>query len=172
MPRKEKITGIVASFMLHLFLFLYLFLPPVLHKRNTASNLEENKVEVQLLSDPKVSRNTITIPKSELGLTMPSEISEDIIPCKDKASTYQGIGVLYYGPVNAVYKAPEQYPAYRAGIRVGDQLLNPGEEVINGYVDVYIQRGYEKLRFHIKIGTICFEEMPRRDVPIVDNDGK
>jgi C-terminal processing protease CtpA/Prc len=72
-----------------------------------------------------------------------------------QGKTYVGIG-LQFNLDQAVTVAPESYPAYKAGIRVGDQVLNPDfEPDADGYDVVDFTRHGKHHRLRIKTQWIC-----------------
>lgn len=78
--------------------------------------------------------------------------------CKD--SWYGGIGIKRIEATGEVTEAPEYYPAYIAGIRVGDMLLSekeilgePGTEV-----DVRVERDSDKYTFTVMRDRICYDK--------------
>lgn len=79
-------------------------------------------------------------------------------PCE---RTYIGVGFqyLYTGSSLLVTRAPEQLPAYRMGLRVGDEVVSismdtskPGQEAV-----IRVRRGGHIVALTTKTDTICFE---------------
>lgn len=79
-------------------------------------------------------------------------------PCKGNRE-YLGIGITFMPGTHVVVTAPPGYPAYEAGIRIGDYLMDPWtRENEHGVVTMIAIRGYEKHVFHIKMDRICYSE--------------
>ena len=79
--------------------------------------------------------------------------------CELADNTYIGVGIIFAPFNDTISYAPEQYPAYKAGIRVGDTILNPTEEMINGYIKFEIMRGIARFTFNVKAEKICYQEI-------------
>lgn len=76
-------------------------------------------------------------------------------PVCETGKAYIGIGIQL-NSYETVVVAPESYPAYQAGIRVGDLVLNPDVEPdFSGYETVDVQRQHRHHRVHIKTQWIC-----------------
>jgi hypothetical protein len=81
----------------------------------------------------------------------------DDLFCADKSQVFLGVGVLYSRDDGMVTYAPEYYPAFRAGIRTGDLILNPDDQVdASGYITLKISRQGRSLIFRIKAEKICY----------------
>lgn len=79
--------------------------------------------------------------------------------CTDVMKSYRGIGVTLTAPPWLVMEAPPQYPAYRAGIRPGDELIELYPAVDdNGYARYTVIRKNIPKVYRIKLEKICFEE--------------
>jgi hypothetical protein len=79
--------------------------------------------------------------------------------CEGKDNTYTGVGIMIQPGSDTVIKAPEQYPAYRAGMRVGDFIIDPfGVDIVDGYMTFKIMRHTEIMEFHIKVENICYKK--------------
>lgn len=149
MKRSTKV-GLAATILLHLSLFLFFI--PIIPTKNTPPPPDEIKpLMVRLLPKTdavhdevlKGNKDTIVYPAN-------SQI------CGGKDKSYTGIGLIFMPGSHMVIYAPEYYPAYKAGVRVGDYILDPYSNPINGYVDLEIRRGYNTLKFHIKVDNICY----------------
>jgi hypothetical protein len=92
----------------------------------------------------------LTLPKNNTLL----DSEEGAPPCADGKS-YWGIG-MQFNLNNIVINAPESYPAYHAGIRVGDVVtdrdIHPDEQ---GYETVEFTRRGKLHRLRIKTEWIC-----------------
>jgi len=74
-------------------------------------------------------------------------------PCE---SHYVGIGVLYRYNDGRITDAPESLPAYEAGVRVGDRLLDIPLSMTPGKtVRVVVGRNGQRLTLHITPRFIC-----------------
>lgn len=79
--------------------------------------------------------------------------------CELADNTYIGVGIIFAPFNDTISYAPEQYPAHKAGIRVGDTILNPVEPIIDGYIKFEIMRGIERFVFNVKAEKICYQEI-------------
>jgi hypothetical protein len=79
--------------------------------------------------------------------------------CKLGGQHYEGIGILHSFGTEIVISAPAEYPAYRAGIRVGDTVMElykiPGAKA--KYVKVHRSGVPDPLEFMIPMEEICFD---------------
>ena len=83
----------------------------------------------------------------------------DEVMCAGKDNTYVGVGIKIQPGSDTIVAAPEQYPAYRAGMRVGDFIIDPfGVDIVDGYMDFKIMRHTEVFQFHIKVENICYKK--------------
>ncbi len=82
------------------------------------------------------------------------EIQDSGLACLD-SKAYLGIGIQY-DLNDLVIVAPESYPAYKAGIRLGDEVLNPDfEPDADGYEIVEFKREGKHHWRRIKTQRIC-----------------
>jgi hypothetical protein len=151
-----KKIGAALSILLHLSLLIYFIdfqekYPKVEPIPDAALPLP---VEVRLLpySDPSIGEI-----KPDEGLEKIKYPSDGRI-CNGKDKFYKGIGIIYNPGSFVIIYAPEYYPAYKAGLRIGDRIVDPDIPEIDGYVDIEINRGYSIEQFHIKTDNICFNE--------------
>ena len=81
--------------------------------------------------------------------------AQDFAPnCLD-GKAYRGIG-MQYDPDEVVTVVPSSYPAYKAGIRLGDEILNPDfQPDADGYDLVDFKRHGKQRSLRIKTQWIC-----------------
>jgi hypothetical protein len=158
--RMKRTIGITGTALIHAALVcVFLYGPPT--GRGTAqragSSGASEYVNVRLI--PKlVSAGIQPVPSTGSQAGLKGKAAEERI-CRDKDETYQGIGIIYAPLTLVVLEAPESYPAYKAGLREGDVLLEPRKEPDkNGYVIYHVLRDNERLTFQIKQEKICFEQ--------------
>jgi len=149
MPRKFKTLGIICSIILHIIPFLFLI-------------KLVDKTQVSAIP-PGVVTNVRLIPIAEQGIQQEKKpkgdftvYEKDEVVCEGKDSSYLGIGLLFQLGTGVVSFVPKQYPAYKAGIRVGDMMVDPWVTEVDGYMDIEVVRGYQHLKFHVKMDTICY----------------
>jgi hypothetical protein len=153
---KGKTIGIIVSLMLHLFLLFILLWTPQMYEKLGNPKTESKPVEVTL----KVMEHTPARPeqsKNDLPANKPKYETDSVI-CSGKDKTYVGVGLVYQPGSNLVTRAPPGLPAYDAGVRIGDFILDPDAPMINGYITFNIRRSFTFLVFHIKADNICFQE--------------
>ena len=79
--------------------------------------------------------------------------------CPRGKVSYTGVGMLYDANTGTVDAAPENMPAYIAGIRINDIFLNPFDSPdADGYIDIKIERYNTVLTFHVKTTRICYDK--------------
>jgi hypothetical protein len=122
-------------------------------------------------SDPALVEITILPLKSKLAIVANDvpEISNNEMPspkyktderiCTNKDKNYFGVGFIWNPGTGRIIYAPEDYPAYKAGMRPGDFVMNPDADFSDGYIDLFVvrERG-QQYHFHIKGDNICFQD--------------
>jgi C-terminal processing protease CtpA/Prc len=103
-------------------------------------------------SESDYEKRLLTVRKEQL-VKVPNPGSEKK-PCDNK---YEGIGIRYNWAENdrLVIDAPPEFPAYKAGIRVGDTFM--GIKIADGIGTVRIISRGRDLTYKIKTTMICFE---------------
>jgi predicted metalloprotease with PDZ domain len=114
---------------------------------------EPKPVTVRLIPKEQPSKDPEILKGNKDSLSYPT----DPHICSSKDKSYRGVGIIYSYGSNMIVHAPEYYPAYKAGLRLGDFIVNETTEV-NGYIDFDVRRGYTKLFFHIKLDNICYND--------------
>jgi hypothetical protein len=157
MSKRTKIAGLIFTIILHSFL-LFSFLPskPKYPKVDPIPNTTiPLSVEVRLIP--------IIEPTSNIETKIADEGKKVSYPtdgriCGGKDKHYKGIGVIYNPGTHIITHAPEYYPGYISGLRIGDYIVDPEVAEVDGYIRFDILRAHEQLRFHIKTDNICFQE--------------
>ena len=151
---KKRMVGLVCSMFLHTSLFVYLIFPPLQIIPSQKQEQDEPKpVSVKLIPMEKPSEDADILKGNKDALSYPT----DPEICSGLDKTYRGVGVMSTFGSNMIVYAPEFYPGYKAGLRIGDYIVNDAREV-NGYIDFEIRRGYTALFFHIKTDNICYND--------------
>ena len=84
-----------------------------------------------------------------------SMVKGDITPCDNQ---YEGIG-LAFNPMHKVVKVAKGWPADRAGIRIGDYLVDPYNMLPkDGFMEFEVIRGEKKVRMKLRTENICQKE--------------
>ena len=151
----SKILIAFSTIILHslLFVFAIEMVQDRTHKKE--ENQEHTIRDIKLIPAETLSSEDRLILLRKEQKNRREEIKTYQTTC-DNNKKYIGIGLLYNFGSQLIYEVPKTYPAYKAGIRVGDYLVNPFEEIKNGYITINIIRGYEKLHFYIKAEKICY----------------
>lgn len=148
-------TAIAVSIMLHLLVFFSIFHAHATPREPTTyQHTGEDGIAIQLITKQDVPDESTTTTNGVGTLT-----TEEKVFCSDKDKRYKGIGITYYVKQRVVLSAPQSYPAYKAGVRVGDGVIDPGY-VPNkdGTVDVIVTRDEKELHFVIMPGEICYKD--------------
>lgn len=118
--RAARITGATGSLLVHVFLILSL-----LHITGTApAQIHRHTEWKEETADP-----TVKLRGADKGLVPQEKTPEGLAisggdPCQDRS--YIGIGVLV-SVLDRVLMVGDNTPASRAGLRVGDVVMNPEE---------------------------------------------
>jgi len=80
--------------------------------------------------------------------------------CDSTKNLYDGVGFIYLPSTGQVLNAPTMLPAYQAGIRIGDLLLNDPDPDADGFESLVVLKfqASTPTTFHIKTIKICFKE--------------
>lgn len=94
---------------------------------------------------------------------LPSEPGDSEMPAC--ARTYRGIGITRWALSEGIKAIAKGGPADKAGLQVGDVILNDDELGADRYmvghpVKLHIERAGRRLTVVVVIGRICFEENP------------
>lgn len=149
------ILAILVSLIIHaIFLFTLsttLTPPPPPPPPPARDNIKVKLVESAPLN--YVQQDTTTV--DEYGKKV---YKRDEKMCAGLDNTYLGIGIMIQPGSDTVIAAPPQYPAYKAGMRIGDYIVNPwGVVIVDGYLDYDVRRSTEILKFHVKVENICYK---------------
>jgi len=144
-----KLSGVIGTLVVHASVLL-LFISPSCTPKHPPSAAAEQRVSVNLLPPPSPAAHLSAEGPNPGGGT-PSD------PCPAEKQ-YEGIGILWMPGTRLIVKAPPGYPAYRAGIRVGDMLVNPDELYPRGNIlEIDVFRHTTRLTFKVKLEKICFD---------------
>lgn len=157
MSNRIKIAGFVFSVVLHLLL-LFLILPPEPKYPKLdpdPDSIMPMPVEVRLIPkfDPSLTSETKIVDE---GNRISYPIDDRV--CNGKDKSYKGIGIIYNPGTHIITHAPEYYPGYKAGLRVGDFIVEPEVGPVGDYITFDVLRLREQFRLHIKTDNICFQE--------------
>jgi hypothetical protein len=146
----QRRFGFIGSILLHGSIVLYLLWP-------RAQQVPPPKPLPQA-SEETTTVKLMSVADSDKAIALGNQaggIDPEI--CADRDQRYIGIGITFGFGTNLVLTAPPQYPAYRAGIRVGDMLEDPWA-ITNtpAWITVKVTRHDKKLSFRVKPSDICF----------------
>jgi len=155
--KQSKVIGATGTILLHLLIvFAFLYNPPkYLDIQPVPEMKEPHRIEVKLIPIIKPTLDSI-IKTKDNGKKVSYPTDSKI--CNGKDKFYKGIGVIYNPGTHIITHAPEYYPGYIAGLRVGDFIVDPESQEINGYITFDIMRSREQQQFHIKTDNICFQD--------------
>ncbi len=148
-------VAMVASILLHMVIIL----PISIKSAETKITKAEAQPSVKLLPIEKLEPMRPAALKSDQYYKSQRHVdpySNEAI-CEGKDKNYVGIGMIAQPGSNRVIVVPEQYPAYKAGIRRGDVILDLyGPEIVNGYLTFTVNRGNDITRIKIHVEKICY----------------
>ena len=154
--RRNKIIGLIISILIHIAILLPFLISSngiKVHKPKPPPD-EPHSIELTLLPMATAEDPKLTSDKSNKKATYPT----DTKICAGRDKTYVGIGFVINFGSDMIIHIPEFYPAYKAGMRLGDLILNPYEVPVNGWIDYDVMRHTERLHFHVKVDNICYNE--------------
>ena len=153
---RNKIFGIFGCILFHLLIILP-FVVTIVETKEKVKKIQPHKeieIDVKLIpTKPKINEN-----QNKIDLALKLSYPADPEFCTEKDKTYLGIGLLKSFGSDLIIYIPKPFPAYKAGLRLGDFILNPDAEIIDGYLDYDIMRYDKKMHFHIKVDNICFNK--------------
>ena len=148
----KRTVGIIGTLVIHLALPIYLLWPRHPPPPPPASEIEHS-VRVTLI--PKISAAPAITEGDGPGING----APDPRICAGRHKTYTGIGIIHGIGTLRIDSAPATYPAYKAGLRVGDQIVELYHEIGGSpYMRVHVTRNGQHLKFRIKVEPICYEE--------------
>lgn len=150
-----SIVGIAATLLLHLALAVAALWVPERPKGASGPPLpvaaEPRSLQVRLLPP-----DAATEEKQEGDSHMSAGIREE--KCSSKGDTYLGVGIVHNIGSGIISSAPPSYPAYKAGIREGDALIEMYRLPSTNRMRLVVQRGGQTISRTIKMEQICFSE--------------
>ena len=138
--------GLIATVAIHVALLIGLLWE--IEKVPLESPPPQNEIEVRLIPMDKAED------EKPLEGTVPKNATISELECTGKK--YFGIGILHTTMV--ITDAPKQYAAYKAGLRIGDSIVQMYHENGLDYLNVEIERHGTFLKFRIRKEEICFLE--------------
>lgn len=152
----SRLVGIIATLLIHLLVVLLFLLHPRVYPappKKDSGNIGKMQQAVSVKLIPLDQLHSDRTSNNQQG---PTDVRSDHI-CMGKDDTYVGIGVTYSTATYLIISAPESYPAYKAGIRVGDMFIDPDiKPAADGYATINIMRDKVQLKFRVKFSSICF----------------
>lgn len=148
--KKINIFAIICSLLLHIVIVLLAL--TVIDDRVIKHVAARKTIDIVLLPPP-----------NDIVLTNANGTGQKAYPyskiyCEHNNREYRGVGIIINFETSMILDAPVYYPAYKAGLRIGDFIIESPPVTNDGYADFEIIRGYDKLRFHIKVDNICFND--------------
>lgn len=155
----KRIIGLTGTLTLHLAILVASFGGCQTQAPQRGSGEDRNITFLELKKE-EVRQVTQEVLQTETLPTIDPIKPPEVMYCDGEAQTYEGVGVRYWARNGVVMEAPTGYPAYQAGIRVGDIILTPNPPNIDGYMEFSIQQGRDVVKMKIKVTTVCFNVQP------------
>jgi hypothetical protein len=159
---KRILWALVASTLIHAIFFITVRPDLVKSEKTPVGIKTKSSVEVKLLPR-EISKKTPVESKGTDPILPPVQTDRTICTGQDK--NYEGVGIIYNGDkekgTGVIMLAPEYYPGYRAGLRVGDYIVNMPLFVQDGHIKFEIMRfagdgNSYRIVYNIKIERICY----------------
>ena len=145
-------TCIAVSFFVHILVFI-----PYQNSVPKKIEKEENFSNVTLISEEKPVKSSLKSDKYYNPNAEQEQMDRESI-CKDKDNNYIGVGMILQPGSGRVLVVPEQFPAYKAGIRIGDIIADPyGPSIVNGYIKFSVETDKKTRVVKIKAEKICYK---------------
>ena len=155
MQKSSYTVGVIGTILVHLMvLVLFLEFSSNSQPDKQVDNPANNPVNVMILLDVAVP------PEGSDATTNEPLYTADGKVCPPGAKTYLGVGFVYETDTGEIHQVPTVLPAYKAGIRTGDLLLNDPYPDAAGMMYIKILRGYKQINFEIKAAEICYSPEP------------
>lgn len=154
-----KLAIFVSLIIIHLFMLGILRWPADKHPPLTVPPRTGNEIRVTLIPQ-QVSIDQVPLPNMTRGRTHLPMYQHK---CEDNPH-YTGAGFIYNPGTGYVQEAAPGYPAYEAGLRVGD-LLQSDPEVVDQTMTVRFLRTGRDTQIHtikLTVAPVCFKEV--RDI--------
>jgi hypothetical protein len=153
--KRDRKISILLSVLLHLFLVILLVVPLLLEgekkEEQKQQGTEEQRDFTEFLHEGKKTDDPQEIFDVDIVESVSDEAGE---VCTLETSSYIGIGIVYSYITQEIIQVPAEYPAYKAGIRIGDIYTNSSD---NGDIrNIEILRDGQSLKFQIKTKPICY----------------
>ena len=150
---RVKVFAAVCSIIIHLLLAFILYFDIKTQREKLPAYQFQQGGAVTLL--PPVENEPILIAKQEEEGNGHDYFSVDNCAADRQ---YDGIGIIFDPYDFKITEAPTSYPAYRAGIRVGDVIMRPYSTIaVQGVMDVDIEKPNGKVvKYRIKTTRICY----------------
>jgi hypothetical protein len=79
--------------------------------------------------------------------------------CAGQNEQFRGIGIKVSFGSEIIIEAPEQYPAYKAGLRLNDVVLSMSDKDDTAdFEQITVQRSGQVLNFKILKDTVCYKK--------------
>jgi hypothetical protein len=150
----KRTIGIVGTLLIHLSVLLYLLWPSVHSPPPPPRSTPEEPKPVQVRLIPKRSLSKELKPGQEPGING----APDPRICENKDLSYEGIGIIHSYGTELVTSAPAEYPAYRAGVRVGDMIIDLHRIEGTRFMFFRLNRHGVYFTFKVPIENICFNK--------------
>lgn len=147
-----RVLGFALAAIVHFTVLLILIWPA--NQKKAPPPSKENVVQVKLIPLTVQSSEIVKSQKTGEGFAI-----IDPIICEGQNEKYKGIGLVYTFGDQRILQIPEQYPAFKAGLRLKDMILTiSNQDDRFDFVDVVVYRNGVELKFHIRKDLICFQK--------------
>lgn len=153
-------VAILISIILHVLLVLCIALPKkilVLNEqtsKNTATKDVPIKIKLLPPKDLHQENKTAQIQGNGKGYRV---INKTI--CAGQNEKFRGIGIKVSFGSEIIIEAPEQYPAYKAGLRLNDRVISMSvkDDTVD-FEQITVERSGQVLNFKILKDTVCYKK--------------
>lgn len=156
----SNLVGIILSIALHLSLVV-LAISSRDVEEETQSGGEVSRTVVEREGGGEIEVHLLTEAEADaksIGTYPGIDGAPDARICAGKDHTYVGIGIMHQPLGMEIISAPASYPAYKAGARVGDVIVELYRIPSSRFMVLHVDRAGKHFTWKIGMESICFEQ--------------
>lgn len=160
-PNYENINGLILSILLHCIIAFFIVSAGVKDEAGQKKPKKESSYVDLVATESKQPKKSEQSKENESEVAIKTSKASDPIQkefCSSSDKNYKGIGMIFDDFSNIILTVPEYYPGYKAGLRIGDTILQ--DSVINtpDTLTLTVKRDNKELKFSISKEKICYKK--------------